>query len=336
MNSELDEASDRLDELTQASQQNIDNVLKQYYFCIRLESKIGKTLSRMLPPTDFEEWHQTALNTRGGMVGSAKMEWPIATEERVSLQYQLVQALASDSINLGDFAYNFTYEGSNVNDNNQAFVSRVIVPFHNDLLRLMQRSEQESEENNIVLPAITARGDLDNSPSVDTLISNQAFLQSLNSLVQSITKTRGLIEANNLFSVEHENDKAEISKYLNETEVRITSIIEQVDLNENPEPIQNNATIVEWVRNEWPESIEKLNEYTSKKAMADMLVPTGVVATFGVVAVLVGVLFGIAPSYSFGAGSFIGMFATRQVSSKDATRKIQSSLKEDDPKSGLD
>ena len=58
----LNEAQDKLEELTQVSHQNINNVLKQYFNSINPISDLGETLISIVPKMDFEEWYQRAMD----------------------------------------------------------------------------------------------------------------------------------------------------------------------------------------------------------------------------------------------------------------------------------
>lgn len=39
-----------------------------------------------LPEVDFEKWYSDALDTQGGMVGSAYLDWPNDIYERTAMQ----------------------------------------------------------------------------------------------------------------------------------------------------------------------------------------------------------------------------------------------------------
>ena len=122
--------------------------------------------------------------------------------------------------------------------------------------------------------------------------------------------------------------KSNVVDYFEYLEERLDHIQKNIDLSADPYPVQENEKIVEFLQNEWPEVIDKINEYTNKKALAEMLVPTGVVAAFGLCGAMIGALFGGTPIVGFSAGTFIGMYATRQVTTKDVSRRIDDSLEE--------
>jgi len=115
------DAKSRLEEVSRASHQNIDDALKRYAHALSRTGPVGTELAELLPAVDFNSWYQSALATKGGMVGSAKLNWPLEPEDRVALQYELVHRIAAEEIDLTDFTYTFTHEANNFNANNYAF-----------------------------------------------------------------------------------------------------------------------------------------------------------------------------------------------------------------------
>jgi len=173
---DLHEAKDRLEEVSMASHQNIDDALKRYHYVIRPDSLVGTELAKVLPNTDFDKWYEDAKSTQGGMVGSARLNWPLDTSERVSLQYKLLTNIVEGKINLIDFTFTFTYEDNNFDANNAAFVERVLYQFHNDLIRILkpviEEEKSSSSSDSIDKP--------DNSSFVDPI--RIAELKSIDSL----------------------------------------------------------------------------------------------------------------------------------------------------------
>lgn len=143
------DAKHRLEEVSRASHQNVDDALKRYAYTLSRTGPVGSALETILPDIDFESWYEAALSTQGSMVGSAKLTWPLEPDQRVALQYELIHRIAAAEIDLTDFAFTFTYEANSFNDNNYAFFERVLVPFHNDLIRILKpliEAEDEEEE----------------------------------------------------------------------------------------------------------------------------------------------------------------------------------------------
>lgn len=155
-----------------------------------------------------------------------------------------------------------------------------------------------------------------------TLVKNQAFVQSIEQMRESLSKTRKVVRYSNQLKVDNEELQSELVEFFDQLDDGLLRVVHQTDLSESPVPVEDNLSIKQWFEEEWPEAIDKLESYTSKKALADMLVPTGIVAAFGLVGIAVGSITGVGALAGFGGGSFLGMFATRQVSSKEARSKI--------------
>ena len=118
-------------------------------------------------------------------------------------------------------------------------------------------------------------------------------------------------------------------EFFDDIEDGLSRVISEADLSPQPKPVEQNSAIKEWFEKEWPEAIEKFGSYVSKQALADMIVPSGIVAAFGVAGMTIGTLFGFTPAVGFGGGAFLGMFATRQVTTKDVANKVDESLGSD-------
>jgi hypothetical protein len=149
----MSEAKERLEEFSRASYQNADDALQRYYHVLRPETAIGSLLASLLPAVDFDAWHSKARATQGGMVGSAKLRWPAETPERVALQLELVRRMANGEIDTLDFAHTFTYAGSRYDDMLRALFERVLMPFHNDLVRIFKPYLEKEEKKIAASPA---------------------------------------------------------------------------------------------------------------------------------------------------------------------------------------
>ena len=149
------------------------------------------------------------------------------------------------------------------------------------------------------------------------------FHQAMENLLISVDRTKNDIRSNNYLAVANKSIHKELIEFLEELE---KSVVGVVDLSNRSDSVQKDTDIRAWVVSKWPEFVEKLNEYTSKKALAEMLVPTGIVACCGIAAVVIGGIFDVPPVVAFGTGSFIGMFATRQVHSKTVSNRIEKKL----------
>src|SRR5574341_766452 len=149
---QMAEAKERLEDFSRASYQNADDVLRRYYHVFRPDASIRSLLASMLPTSDFDVWYSKVLATQGGMVGSAKLSWPVDTPERVALQLELLRRITAEEIQLLEFADIFTY-AKGFDEMIRGFFERVLVPFHNDLARLLKPHLEAEEETVAALPS---------------------------------------------------------------------------------------------------------------------------------------------------------------------------------------
>lgn len=143
------EAKERLEEFSRASYQNAEDALNRYYHVLRSEGAVGSLLESLLPSVDFDSWYAEVSATEGSMVGSAKLRWPPDRNERVALQLALLRQVATNELPLVDFAYRFTH-ASDIDGSIRAFFERLLVPFHNDLVRVLKQQLEEEEKRSAV------------------------------------------------------------------------------------------------------------------------------------------------------------------------------------------
>jgi hypothetical protein len=93
-----------------------------------------------LPQVDFDGWYSTQLVTVGGMVGSGTITWPDDSRERLAMQIEMMRYLASDRLDVLDFARKFMWAGSRFDDNIAEFVHQIFRPFVRDFLRFVHDS----------------------------------------------------------------------------------------------------------------------------------------------------------------------------------------------------
>ena len=142
----LEDAKSILEEMQHSSSQNFDDIFKRYAWTLRPDGQIGTLLTPLLPDTDFQEWYSAIKATQRQMVGSAKLSWPNERNERIAIQYTLIRLISLDKIKLNNFAHNFTYVRGTITDNYIAFFERILVPFHNELLKLLRKYIETDEE----------------------------------------------------------------------------------------------------------------------------------------------------------------------------------------------
>ena len=65
------------EELSGAAYQNAPDILARYVSHLR-EEPLATLLTKRLPEVDFTTWYETAVNSRGGVIGSGKRRWCMA------------------------------------------------------------------------------------------------------------------------------------------------------------------------------------------------------------------------------------------------------------------
>ena len=94
---------------------------------------------------DLEAWLQAGLLTQGGMVGSARLEWPTSIREEVGLVILLIDRFAAKDDEALQFAHTFYYNGNRFDDNLQNMAAQMLVPFARDYIDQVQKITGETE-----------------------------------------------------------------------------------------------------------------------------------------------------------------------------------------------
>jgi hypothetical protein len=138
--------TETLDDFERAPYQNAANILGRFVAVLSSEPLAG-FLRAALPSVDYDGWIKSTMESRGGMAGSGRLEWPTDRGERVALQAALIKDLAINGSKLLGFAREFCYSGSNsISSHFQRFADLILRPFLRDLERLT--------ENRIVPPVL--------------------------------------------------------------------------------------------------------------------------------------------------------------------------------------
>ena len=209
---------------------------------------------------------------------------------------------------------------------------RLSLSYERDILPRIDRTVSTVKES---VPSIDEKSELADmsivrNQSIDVYLTNQAFLQSIDNIRSSLKVARRAARDSNQLKIENEELQKKVLDYLDHLEKGMDQIVLEVDLGYDPIPVQENQFIKKWLEDNWPEAIAKADEFTSKQALADILIPAGFVAALAVGGGVVGSIFGVKIAITgIGVGAWIGMFATRQVTTKDATKEIKNSFKDD-------
>ena len=81
---------------------------------------------------DLDRFLAESKATQGGMVGSARLQWPPEREKQLGLILLLMRQWAEKPHGIIDFGHTFFYGGSKIVANLHSVVRQVIIPFQRD------------------------------------------------------------------------------------------------------------------------------------------------------------------------------------------------------------
>lgn len=140
----LRDFQDYADDVTRSRHQTFDDAIRRLVSTLVSNTPLGDVIAE-LPQVDFEEWYSKQLSSVGGMVGSGTITWPVDGRERLAMQVEMVRRLASDRLDVLDFAHNFMCVSSRFDDNIAEFIQQIFRPFVRDFLRFVHDSSSFSE-----------------------------------------------------------------------------------------------------------------------------------------------------------------------------------------------
>lgn len=92
---------------------------------------VTQTLANL---ADLDAWVAAGEATQGGMVGSAKLEWPSDSKQELGLVIRLIDRFAEKPEYATNFSYRFFYSGNSISNNLRNMVSQILVPFARDYI----------------------------------------------------------------------------------------------------------------------------------------------------------------------------------------------------------
>ena len=95
--------------------------------------------ARLIKDIDLEGWLKAGEDTQGGMIGSARLEWPSEHEKELGTVVLLIDRFADNPDEALNFAHTFYYSGNNITSNLQNLARQVIVPFARDYIDYLKR-----------------------------------------------------------------------------------------------------------------------------------------------------------------------------------------------------
>lgn len=117
--------------VTLADGSTLPNKLERFMFVVEREPPILAAV-RSLPVVDFDAFYTAAKATGGSMVGSCRLDWPLAEDDRLAMQLALMRELAAGRETLSEFSSKFMYADT-YDGQAYKFLTQVFEPFATEL-----------------------------------------------------------------------------------------------------------------------------------------------------------------------------------------------------------
>jgi Arc/MetJ-type ribon-helix-helix transcriptional regulator len=189
---------DYSDDLLSANMDTFDDRLNIFVAFCTEDQVFSKIHAQLLsnPNVNEDEWYKDKVSKMSSMVGSAPLELPTNSDDRLSLMYKILIAIHSGKIRFLDFAIQFFAIGSSgINEHIYAFQDAILNP----LIRELNYKIEEIEDN---LPE-------DNQQPVQSSIFQ--IIHTEGNFIQQVAQGD-----NNVQTVEYENNSQKIRELINE------------------------------------------------------------------------------------------------------------------------
>ena len=123
-----------------------DSNLKRFVHVLNTGPILSPFLAKHLPEVNFDGWYEEANKTVGGMVGSGKLNWPVETPKRLSLQKSLLELMAANKEDVNNFCCHFMYRVNNFDVMVGDFTAQIVRPFVRDMRELFEEIEFVPEQ----------------------------------------------------------------------------------------------------------------------------------------------------------------------------------------------
>lgn len=135
--------------------------IRRYFQFIDESEELVILYRRLTHDLNFDRWYEDAKGTMGGMVGSAKLEWPDDELEAIGFKVLLLRRIADGGETPWDFCRYFMHAGSNLNDSVYEFNNQIARPAFEDLANLFIQGlpaapEDEATKSTDVLSNFTS------------------------------------------------------------------------------------------------------------------------------------------------------------------------------------
>jgi hypothetical protein len=131
---------DAVEDVRRASHRLFADRLQQWWHVLDAFPQASVLLSTLTNDFDFDAWYQRGLQTVSSMVGSGRLDWSTDRRERLAQNAGLFRFLAANPQGYADFASNFLWAGSRLDDAVAKITDELFQPFARDLLKEIKRA----------------------------------------------------------------------------------------------------------------------------------------------------------------------------------------------------
>lgn len=133
-------------QVTNASYRLIANALQRWLGLLDENPLAAKQLEPLENSMDFDKWYADCEATQGGMIGSAKLTFPLEKDKRLGAQLFLMRKAAADEDGAVDIGHTFLSTDSNFEANVREFQAQIFEPLRQELRTYLQRHMQDKAQ----------------------------------------------------------------------------------------------------------------------------------------------------------------------------------------------
>jgi len=197
--------------------QTFSHNLRRWFVFLDSSAPIAGVVLRTENLAEFKSWYDRCLQTMGGMVGSAQLDWPEDVGRQLGLKLGLFRAFATENVQSTDFCLHFLYVRGDFNAQVSNLITQLFLPMARELRRYVRRQIQREAE---LLPVV---------PAADRFVDLNHNSAAYREAVEALKKAEEAVsEANDYDDLDdRELRVAEISatrRLLQSTRVRVAAI----------------------------------------------------------------------------------------------------------------
>jgi serine/threonine-protein kinase len=154
-----------LQQLIDSDWQHADGLLRRFIHHFDDGQQLSTVAAELLPRVDYAAWIEARIADAGIVAGGGALDWPHERPERVAIQLDLLRDVSRRERGIVIFSMPFFH--GDYPARTYAFVRQIVLPFFNDLLRIVEEAgiaEDEPAGGEDLGPSITEGS---NAPAVE-------------------------------------------------------------------------------------------------------------------------------------------------------------------------